>query len=653
MMIRRLVPAMLIVMLVILLATDVLAQLSFRRLPEISHLPVRDVGAFPSATIPTDVRPPRTVSQWDTEVEPEQVNLDDAIRQALSSAQMIRILGASGAASSGISIYDPAIATTRIDQQQAAFDPTVDMRHDFLRNETPFAVPDAAAPLGARIDGTRNDRYDMSVGVTRRTLTGGQANFRVNANRDRTQPGFRLLNPQSGSSATLSATQPLLQGAGLEVNRAPIMLARINTEQSFFRLKDQTQEMVRGVIQGYWDLVSARTRVWAVEQQLQQVQFAVRLEETRKRVGSADLAQLSQARLALASFRSNLVSARGDLLNREAAFRGILGYPPTVATELLPMTAPRTHRLEFDWEGLLAIAERNRPDLIELKLVLEADYQQMLLAQNDQLPQLDAVGLYRWNGIEGELPTQQQLRSGAGDFTDWQLGINFSVPLGFRRARASVREQRLLIARDRANLDQRMLEVVHEVAASLRRIDQQFAQFEAAQQTRIAAFENLGPQFAAYRVGRIEFINVLQGVTEWGNAISTEAAALAQYNVELANLERVTGTILEDHGIRFYEERMAAAGPVGICRTNCCVYPQAGRPGSNAPRYQRSTEPVDERFRADAPSELFDRSRLRRIPPPPPSLLEDAPLPDSSSPNPPSTNLPSLSPLPVDPLPQP
>ncbi len=329
-----------------------------------------------------------------------------------------------------------------------------------------------------------------------------------------------------------------------------------------------------------------------------QAEFAVRLETARLRIGTSDQGQYSQARLALTNFRANLVAAESTVLDREATIRALLGLPPTSPDELVPVSAPVMTRYEFDWENLLELAERNRPDLVELKLVLEADYQQLLLSRNQALPQVDAVALYRWNGLEGELPSGAVLRSPPGAYTDWQFGVNFSVPLGLRAGRASVRQTELLIARDRVSLDQRMLEIVHEVASSLRQLDRQFSQYEALRETRLAAIENLKQQTAGFRSERIEFINVLQALTDWGNAVSAEAQSLSQYNAELARLEQRTGTILEAHGVRFYEERFQAIAPLGLLPYTTS-YPRDLRPTENADRYPRSEQPADELFRED------------------------------------------------------
>src|SRR5205085_6948257 len=104
----------------------------------------------------------------------------------------------------------------------------------------------------------------------------------------------------------LSYTQPLLQGAGAAANLAPIVIGRLNTERSYFQLKDSVQQLVRGVIQAYWGLVFARTDVWARRRQVEQGAEAVRRAEARLGAGLADLAEVSQARSALANFQASL-----------------------------------------------------------------------------------------------------------------------------------------------------------------------------------------------------------------------------------------------------------------------------------------------------------------------------------------------------------
>jgi outer membrane protein TolC len=479
----------------------------------------------------------------------------------------------------------------------------------------------------SRIEGLRSDGYDLAAGVAKTTGLGGVGSLNVNASPAYLRPGVFPLNPSTTSSVDLRYTQPLLRGAGLTANLAPLVLARIDTERSYFQFKDSVQELVRGVVEAYWAVVFARTDVWAREQQVRQAEFAFNRAEAALRVGSLNIGDVAQARTALASFRANLLSSRANLLQREAALRNILGFPPYDPEQIVPTTPPLEQRVDVDWQQVLALAEVNRPDLIELKLILEADQQRLSLARNDALPQLDAVALYRWNGLEGEMPIGTPLSTRPGQFTDWTLAVNFSVPLGLRQSRATLRNQELIIARDRANLQQGLHAATHDLALSFRNLAQFYEQYLAYTELRLAAEENLNLQLTRWQKGIFNFLVVLQAITDWGNAVSSQAQSLLQYNSELVNLETRTGTVLESHGIWFFEERYGAISPFGRLHRPA-TYPRALPPTLNADRYEPGDEPSERSF--DLRDPVPPRSQPRAAPseeilPPPPSRLPSDP----------------------------
>jgi hypothetical protein len=122
---------------------------------------------------------------------------------------------------------------------------------------------------------------------------------------------------------------------------------------------------------------------------------------------------------------------------------------------------------------------------------------------------------------------------------------------------------------------------------------------------------------------------VLQAISDWGNAITSEAQALTQYNTELANLEKQTGTILETHGIDFMEERYRAIGPAGRCAAPR-LYPAAIPPTPNTPIYPPGSEPAEKALEKELP------------------MLPTAPLPEPGGPLP---QLPAPRPLLMPPVP--
>jgi outer membrane protein TolC len=583
--------------------------------PEQRHLDIREPWQMPKAPLP-EVPAPLTVASPPPAVPPEKLSLDKAIEIALANSQVVRILNGVLATASGQTIYDAAISNTQIDVARGVFDPTLTIKNAANRFDKPSPIFDPLIPVGVVIPHAETDQYTLSAILSKKTLVGGT--FSVDGEYTWTHfppspfssvtgvAAVSPLNPLAQSSVTLSYTQPVLKGAGLAANLAPIVIARVNTELSFFQYKDSMQELVRGVVEAYWAVVFARTDAWAKRQQVELLQVTYDRAEAKLKAGSGDAAEVAQAKTSLYNFKAQLVGAEANVLQREAALRNILRLPPTVP-ERMTLTTPATKlKIEPRWEELLGLAGEQRPDLIEFKLQIEADQQNWIIANNNARPQLDLVTYYRMNGAAGVTPGGVHLETEPGQFFDWSAGINISMPLGLRADRAKLRSAELTLVRDKANLEQAMHNAIHILANNVRNIAQYYGQYEAFQEARAAARINLDKQLYDFRYGRVGkgqtiFLDVLQAINDWGNTISSEAQALAQYNTELANLERQTGTILQTHGVHFFEERYGSLGPCGRCAPKP-RYPADTPPTPNTPVYPPGTDPAEKALERERPT---------------------------------------------------
>ena len=324
-------------------------------LPEQGTISVRDSSLL-APMESGNSEAPVTVADPRQERTPRLIGLDDAIRVALGNSDVIRVLAGISATSSGTTIYDPAISNTVIDDRQAVFDPNVVLDNSFNRLENPSAAfIDPANPvLGSVIDGIRTDDYNLRFGLSKQTITGGSVRLDVNSSSTRFRPGIFPLDPRIPSSVEMSVTQPLLQGAGIDANLAPIVVARIDTERSFFQFKDSVQQMVRGVVEAYWALVFARTDEWARRQQVEQGAGIVRIRASQARtVGqhrrrcpdAAGTSQLSRQRY----FRGGQCAAqRGRVAKYSRAFSfGRI----RVGTDHSTFAEPAAIRLESDHDA--------------------------------------------------------------------------------------------------------------------------------------------------------------------------------------------------------------------------------------------------------------------------------------------------------------
>lgn len=600
---------------------------------------------------------PVTVATADPQLKERFITLDEAIAIALRHSEVIRVLTGVSASSTGRTVYDTAVSTTNIDQAVARFDPVFSANSSWRKNESPFSRTDPFDPLRALVAGSQLGGNDTSIQLSQTNRLGGIGAFTVLDNWTYGGGGTGTLSPVHRPTVELSYTQPLLAGAGRAANEAPIVIARYDQDRSYFQFKDSMQNLLQSVITGYWSLVEARTQLWAREIQVQQAQEAYEFGQAQLKTGNNDIGNVAQTRTALANFRASLVITRANVIQREAALRNALGLPPEDGTRLVPSTPPTRERIQFDWQQLVETAQQRRPDLIELNLILLADQQRRVQADNLAKPTFNAVGVHSWNGLRGQMLSGATLNSGINDNPSWTMGVTFEVPLTLRSARASLRSSELLLARDRANIQQGLHATEHTLATTVRSLDQFYMQYKAFQESREAARINLELQDAQNRARRVIFLNVLQAITDWGNAVSSEATALTGYNSTLATLERETGTILDTHGIVFNEERFLSIGPWGRKYEREC-YPLSLRPGENTERYENGNQAAEKFFDLDDIPKRRLNQDGQALPPPsvPLSPIENrqpAPLPGFPN-QPPPVPQPVLpqQPMPM-PMPQP
>ena len=574
--------------------------------PERRHIEVRDPchfspGGFPAGDVPF------TVALEDDRLA-DRLSLDEAIQIAIQNAEVIRVLTGISATSTGQTIYSVAASNTAIDSQLSVFDPTISVTSTINKSDTPFATFNPVDLTSALISGSSTDSINTTVNLQKQSYNGGTVGLNIGATGSFFEPGAALLEPQNQSFAEITLLQPFLQGFGRDANLTPVIVAGINTELSFFQFKSSVQQLVLSVITGYWNLVSARVVVWATEQQIEQAEFAFNRAQARKEADLAVAADVAQTRSTLANFRASLITARSNLILAETALRNVMGLPPSSNRVIVPTSVPVLEQIDFDWNEIVSIAEQHRPEIIELKLILEADTQQLRQANNAALPALNGIANYRWDGLSGETAGGDFVRAEGGRFAGFNLGVSFSVPLGLRASRAALRQSELVLAQDRKNLDQGIHNMVHQLTINYRNLDQFYLQIEAFREARKAARVSYENQASAVSTGEREFINVLTAITDWGNAVSQEAQSITLYNTELANVEAETGSILETHGIRFVEERYGSIAPTlfGVRRPTQS-YPQALRIAGATDRYNESETNSDSAFsleKLDAPRPL-------------------------------------------------
>ncbi len=149
-----------------------------------------------------------------------------------------------------------------------------------------------------------------------------------------------------GSSPLAGFSPSTAPPVGLEANRAPIVIARLNADGAVWRFKSEVMAHVRSIEQQYWSLAQQHVQLWSSEKAVELAEEILKREQSELEVGRGTVADVAESQQRLEQFRLDLVTKTSDVITTERQLRNILGLPPADNRRILPVTAPTEARLE-------------------------------------------------------------------------------------------------------------------------------------------------------------------------------------------------------------------------------------------------------------------------------------------------------------------
>jgi hypothetical protein len=243
-----------------------------------------------------------------------------------------------------------------------------------------------------------------------------------------------------------------------------------------------------------------------------------------------------------------------------------MGIGPSDGRLIRPIDEPATAKVHFDWTTVHAEALAGRVELRRERWQIKRRELELIAARNQMLPRLDAVGRYRWLGVGDELINSSgsgvpPFGAGSnafevltdGDYQEWEIGLQFAMPLGMRRAMSAVRHHQLLLARERAVMQDIELTVSHQVADAIRDVDFNYQVAQTNFNRRSAAEDEVDAVETLYRVGQITLDRVLDAQSRQADAESAYYRSLVDYNRAIMRLHYRKGSLLEYNGVYLAE----------------------------------------------------------------------------------------------------
>ncbi|MEZ6077500.1 MAG: hypothetical protein R3C56_18075 [Pirellulaceae bacterium] len=91
---------------------------------------------------------------------------------------------------------------------------------------------------------------------------------------------------------------------------------------------------------------------------------------------------------------------------------------------------------------------RCRAEIRKQKWIVKQRELELVANRNFLKPQLDVISRYRFRGFGEDFLGSNSASASLydGQFQEWQLGLEYNLPIGFRRAHAAVQNSRLSLA---------------------------------------------------------------------------------------------------------------------------------------------------------------------------------------------------------------
>lgn len=528
---------------------------------------------------------PRTIADRRNDVVRE-LTLGECIHIAMINNKIVQT-ATQGIGQKGIysnpdnipSIYDQAIGETGVlfgrrgvEAALSDFDTTLRTTMTWGRSSLPinnrFFPPPFPQPLQSNVTETWNTNTTLS----KQFATGASLQFFQNLSYLGTNsPNVGLSSSFTGQNG-FQFRQPLLAGSGTDFTRIAgpvnpnfgaitgvsqgVLIARINSDISLAQFEASVRDSIRDLQKAYWDLYLSyrnyETSVVAHRSAFQTWREAnIKLE-----VGTLKAADEAQAREQFHTTQSTVEQNLNSLYKAETALRRLMGLQINDCEIIRPADSPLFGEFLPDWRASMAEALTRRVELRRQKWNIKSLQLQLQAACSLTRPQLDLIAGATQDGLANHLLGGENdliPRIWGGRHGSWDLGFEYSVPIGFRSAHSQVRNYELRIAKARAVLDQTEREISHDVSTAVQDLIASYTSAATTEDRLIAARHRVELLDLEREEGTTTLDMVLRAQTALAQAEQAYYARIVDFSKAMIDFEFSKGSLLPSSGVQLAE----------------------------------------------------------------------------------------------------
>ena len=334
--------------------------------------------------------------------------------------------------------------------------------------------------------------------------------------------------------------QPLLKGFGVDINLAPIEIARLEEKVNFLTLKSILIGSITEAIEAYLRLLQAQEQIKIEQLALENAEKRLEIIQALIDAGRRARVELVQSETDVANREVSLLAAQNRLAQARLDLIEILDIERNlelVATDIENAVAS----ISLEDDKLTQLAFANNPEYLQSLRRLEIEKFNLLLAENEQLWGLDLQVSY---GLTN--------RTDIDDQTDVRAGIILSREFGNVSLEQSVERSQVRLEQANNNLEETQESLEIEIDNRIRDVKFNLKQIELAGRARELSEQQLENEREKLRLGvrGARLIDVLNFENDLVQAKNRELNTMIDYLSALTRLEQTVGITLDRWNIK-------------------------------------------------------------------------------------------------------
>ena len=457
-------------------------------------------------------------------------------------------------------------------QQVGAITPNLDPVLQSTTTQGHLTQPQANTVLSqtnALVQSVRTTNTTLQMGL----ISGGVVQYRNYEQSLSENAPSNSLNPAVGPHMDLAFRHSLLQGFGVKLNDRGIRIAKINNRASLESFRSQLLNLVAGVLNSYWDLVSAGEELQARRRSQENAQKFY--EDTQKEIaaGAIPRVEISRAAAEVATRKQDLVVSEANLQQRSNALKELLVRVPDPAVEAAEIIAlDRIQVPDNDdlppLRTMVATAMAKRPDVAVAAMRDQTSEIWLAGTANPLLPSVQVSAQTFNRGVAGTAqassgqPPNPYFVGGYGtalgqifrrNFPNYSASVSISAPLGNRTAQGDYGIDQLQYRQSQLSAQRDINAIVVDISARMAALRQSRSRYTAAVDTRTLQEQLLAADRSKFASGMATFNDIINDQRALVIAQISEVNALAAYAHARVSLDQTLGETLERNGVTLDE----------------------------------------------------------------------------------------------------